>query len=93
MIGIHTYDLDINEHIIRLKENGFVDIGYTSNEGAKYIYDSIEEMVKHIYSMHCSKDYSLEEHLKELEELIETNRFEGQLSWPEHRYIWRARKE
>ena len=37
MIGRHSHDLDINEYIIRLKENGFVDIGYTSNEGA-YIF-------------------------------------------------------
>ena len=55
MIGIHTHDLDIYVYIIRLKENGFVDIGYTSNEGSKYIYDSIEEHSKELEELIDSK--------------------------------------
>ncbi len=92
LVGIHTFDLPIKEFVERLKNNGFINIKVSTFDKAHYLYESKEEFSKHISSMHCSKDYTLEENEKELDLLVEKNMRNGKITWPQNRYVWQAEK-
>lgn len=92
IIGIHTFDLDKETYISKLKDNGFHRIQFEVYEDARYYYENSEEFAKHLSSMHCSKDYTLEENHEELKEILKKNMSNGRISWPENRYIWTAIK-
>lgn len=92
LIGIHTVDLDWESYKVKLENNGFTDIQLEVFDQAYYVYENEVEFAKHISSMHMQKNYLLQEHQDELRQLIKENMRDGQITWPEHRYVWRARR-
>jgi len=92
LMGIYTDDLDILDFKKRLGLAGFVDIDIKEFNDAYYIYEDEVNFAKHISSMHCSPDYTHIENKKALEDLIEKHTVDGQLRWPQKRYVFEARR-
>ncbi len=95
---------DIIEYAAISKQKNLIEVGIGTRIFTRKFLDtscnlkaielgrSLAEFSKHISSMHCSKDYTLEENDEELALLVEKNRSNGKISWPENRYVWQAEK-
>lgn len=92
IVGIHTFDLDIETYIKKMQVLGLEEISYKTFDQARYFYDQEEDMKKHLSSMHMSLDYTLKENQEAFDRVKEKHSFEGRLSYPQNRYVWFARK-
>lgn len=93
IVGIHTFDLDLESYEEKLLYNGFHNFEARIFEEAFLKFENKTEFAKFLAARHCSVDYTLPEHETSLNNIVSENIKDGQISWQEKRYIWRAVKK
>lgn len=90
IIGIHSAEKSRVEE--RLRENNFFDIEFEVFDQATAVFPNEQEFIKFLSAFPGNPDYSLPEYSKIIREIIRENTVNNRLTYPQWRYIWKARK-
>jgi len=86
IISIHPlYAIDRVKE--RLLKGGFEIVELVEYLDCELVFDTITDFAEHLSSMHMSNDYTLSENKEELSRLVDQHTIEGELIYPEHRFI------
>jgi SAM-dependent methyltransferase len=92
ILGIHTKHINIEDHCMRLKCNGFVNIEYEEYPDAYLTFPTRKDFAEFITASPLNPDYTLAENQTALDERISNHTIDGELRFPQLRYIWSARR-